>query len=82
MFDAGMNSLPALREYNVSPLTGSTMSIPQWAFAKADASASESIIARNGALDPVDSTAGAGDDTVDLHAVHAATATATTNSRT
>ena len=29
MFDAGMNSLPALREYSVSPRRGSTMRIPQ-----------------------------------------------------
>jgi hypothetical protein len=56
------------------------MSIPQWAFAKTGAPASESIIARNAAFVPLDAAAGAGADTCDLHAVHSATAT--TNIRT
>jgi hypothetical protein len=30
MFDAGMNSLSAFREYSVSPWVGSTMRIPQY----------------------------------------------------
>src|ERR1051325_5903971 len=68
MFDAGMNSLPALREYSVSPRAGSTMRIPQCAFANAGASASESIIARSSAFVPVDRVAGDGDDIGDRHA--------------
>src|SRR6185295_18333806 len=72
MFEAGMNSLPGLREYSVSPLVGSTMRIPQWAFANAGASASESIIARSSAFEPVDRVAGLGDDSGDLHATVAA----------
>src|SRR5215212_4088464 len=68
MFDAGMNNLPALREYSVSPLAGSTMRIPQWALANAGASAKESIIPRRLALVPVDPGAGEGAETGDRHA--------------
>ena len=43
MFDAGMNSLSALREYSVSPRTGSTTRIPQYPLRKSGAFAIESM---------------------------------------
>src|SRR5215212_5974372 len=42
-FDAGMNSLPAFREYSVSPVLGSTMRSPICAFANFESSTRESI---------------------------------------
>jgi len=47
MFDAGMNSLPALREYSVSPRSGSTIRIPQCAFENSGASTMESMKVRS-----------------------------------
>ena len=63
MFDAGMNSFPALREYSVSPRSGSTMRIPQCAFENSGASAIESIAVRSAATDPDDAALGVGRDT-------------------
>src|SRR4029079_18172642 len=53
MLDAGMKSLPALREYNVSPRSGSTTRIPQCAFENSGASVIESMNARSDASRPV-----------------------------
>src|SRR5215510_2180230 len=62
MFDAGMNSLPMLRAYSVSPRSGSTMRIPQWAFANSAASAIESMNVLKVGREPVEMVAGRGAD--------------------
>src|SRR5689334_8981988 len=49
MFDAGMNNFPAFREYSVSPLAGSTIRIPQFAFANFGSITALSIDARSAA---------------------------------
>jgi hypothetical protein len=49
MFDAGMKSFPAFREYSVSPLAGSTIRIPQCAFANLGSITALSIDARSAA---------------------------------
>src|SRR3954464_5973766 len=79
MFDAGMKSLSALREYNVSPRAGSTMRIPQCALANAGVSTIESISARSSAFVPDAPTAGAGAERADRHAEAATSAAACAN---